>query len=79
MQKHKRSLFAQFRLGILPLKIETGRYDNTPVDERICVQCESEAVENEQHFVLHCPKYVNLREVLYREAAKLIFRWLYGT
>ena len=26
--KYKRSLFAQFRSGILPLHIETGRYSN---------------------------------------------------
>ena len=26
--------------GIIPLRIETGRYTNTPVDERICIlQC----------------------------------------
>ena len=30
MQKRTCSCFAQFRLGILPLHIETGRYDNTP-------------------------------------------------
>ena len=29
MSKRKRSLLEQFRFGILPLRIETGRYTNT--------------------------------------------------
>ena len=39
-QRKKRSLLAQFRLGILPLHIETGRYTNTPIDQRICKICD---------------------------------------
>ena len=34
--KKIRSRMAQFRLGILPLHIETGRYDNKPVFDRKC-------------------------------------------
>lgn len=36
MQKHLRSNLAQFRCGIKPLRIETGRYLSEPVEERIC-------------------------------------------
>jgi hypothetical protein len=36
MSKRNRSLLAQFRLGILPINIEIGRYSNIPLDRRIC-------------------------------------------
>ena len=51
MHKRHRSLFAQFRVGILPLYIETGRYDNTPLATRICKLCDSDALEDEFHFL----------------------------
>ena len=31
ISKHQRSLFAQFRGGILPLQVEIGRYRNLPL------------------------------------------------
>ncbi len=33
---HKRSLPAQFRMGVLQLAIETGRFKSIPVEERMC-------------------------------------------
>jgi hypothetical protein len=39
MSKRHRSLLAQFRLGILPLHIETGRFVNTCLTDRICTFC----------------------------------------
>ena len=38
-------MYTQLRLGILLLYIETGRYDNTPVANRICKLCDSHAIE----------------------------------
>ena len=52
---------AQLRAGILPLHLETGRYVNTPVHERICLCCNQEAVEDEFHFIFDCTLYSNLR------------------
>ncbi len=40
------SYLAQYQCGILPLEIETGRWQNKPVEERICKVCESGEVEN---------------------------------
>ncbi len=31
-----RSAMAKFRCGVAPLKIETGRYENIPLEARIC-------------------------------------------
>ena len=58
---------AQFRLGILPIKIETGRFINTPANERYCENC-PQLVEDEKHFLLHCPLYSDLRIILFRKA-----------
>lgn len=71
MHKRRRSLLAQFRLGILPLRIETGRYSNTPADERICQMCNLNSVEDEYHFVMNCPLYDDLRTNLFHRAQDL--------
>ena len=39
MCKHLRSILAQFRCGILPLRIETGRYHGEPVEDTLCKLC----------------------------------------
>ena len=58
-----RSFIAQTRCGILPLKIETGRFTQpkTPVDERLCIFCDLKEVEDEEHFILNCPLYLPIR------------------
>ena len=57
ISKFKRSIFCQFRSGILPLVIETGRYRNVPADERLCEICNLNLVEDEIHFLCFCPRY----------------------
>jgi len=62
MSRRRRSLMSQFRCGILPLEIETGRY--TPIYdktekknrkrtalERLCKICKSNEIEDELHFL----------------------------
>ena len=34
-----RSSFAKFRCDVAPLRIETGRYENLPIENRICFHC----------------------------------------
>ena len=67
--KYHRSLFAQFRCGILPLQIEVGRFKNMQLHERICPICHS-AVEDEVHFLCQCPLYNHLRNPLFNCARK---------
>ena len=80
ISRHRRSLLSQFRMGILPLEIETGRfypiYDKVlkknrirESHERICRICKSGDIENELHFLCICPLYQNVRNDLY---AKMI-------
>ena len=58
------SLFAQFRHGILPLKIDTSRFKNLDVEERVCELCELGVVESEIYFLCKCPLYDNIRAAL---------------
>ena len=57
-----RSLLAQFRCGILPLHIETGRIVNTPAHMRYCFICNEGRVEDEKHFLFECCKYDRVRQ-----------------
>ena len=69
--KYQRSLFAQFRCGILPLEIEVGRYRDIPLESRICKICDSDDIEDEIHFLCRCSKYDDKRRIMYSEALTL--------
>ena len=70
LKKYHRSLFAQFRSGILPLNIETGRFRGLDLCDRICPVCDVE-VEDEVHFLCKCPKYTEYRNVLFGKASAI--------
>ena len=63
ISRFKRRTMALFRSGSLPLACETGRYSRppVPVDDRLCVYCNSGRVENEKHFLMECNLYDDLR------------------
>lgn len=46
----QRAAFAKFRCGVAPLRIETGRFENKPLQERKCPFCD--IVETESHVLL---------------------------
>ena len=58
-----RKLFSRFRLSSHDLEIERGRYHKPviPVDQRICPHCKIKAVEDEEHVLLQCEAYNDLR------------------
>jgi len=68
MSKHKRSLMTQFRSGILPLNVETGRFRNIPLGDRVCTVCNMNQIEDEFHFIIQCELYDLLRQKLYDDA-----------
>ena len=61
----QRKAIAKLRLGVLPIRIETGRYERPKRSalERTCKQCDLNVPENEIHFLLHCPKHVHIRQL----------------
>ena len=60
LTRTSRSFLAQFRTGVLPLHIETGRFVGKKPEERTCFLCKTEP-ETEEHFLLKCPSYLSLR------------------
>ena len=71
LTKSQRSIYAQFRSGILPLAIETGRFSNIALNNRTCIVCNSEAIEDEYHFLCICPKYEKERKLLYSRVTEI--------
>lgn len=63
----RRSL-ASLRCGVAPLRIETGRYSQLPVDERLCEICDVGSVETEKHFLMSCNFYADTRNELFLHA-----------
>ena len=50
--RYERSLIAQIRSGILPLNIELGRFGNIFLENRLCLLCNNDCIEDEFHFVM---------------------------
>ena len=43
------------------LRIETGRWSRTPRELRVC-SCDSQAVQNETHVLIECPRSRSVRQ-----------------
>ena len=71
MSRTKRSAIAKFRCRVAPLCIETGRYEMLSVDKRYCFHCRSK-IENEEHVILECPLYCEIRHVLFSKIEILV-------
>lgn len=56
-----RNALSRFRTSSHRLRVETGRYENIARENRICIFCNMNQVENEYHFLLVCPLYRELR------------------
>lgn len=59
-----RTALAKFRFGVVPLRLETDRYERIPVEQRLCFICDN-VVEDELHVLINCPLYHDLRVDLY--------------
>ena len=70
LSRKKRSILAQFRIGILPIALETGRFKGIDVNERYCKLCSENTVESEKHLLCHCPLYAELRQTFYEEVSQ---------
>jgi len=54
-------MLMHIRSGFYELEIEKGRYNNTPIADRLCKICSLDQVENELHSILICPMFDDLR------------------
>lgn len=71
-RQHRRVL-SNFRSGCLPLAVETGRYTKPkiPLNERTCIYCTDNCVEDEKHFLLGCDFYADLRYDLMKKSGDI--------
>ena len=67
MPQCHRSALAKFRCGVAPIKVESGRYERLPLDERLCPFCNAE-IEDELHVLTVCSMYTDFRVELYTKA-----------
>ena len=67
----QRKVMSKFRLGMLHLRIETGRFIRLLPEERLCLVCNGGEVEDETHFLLRCNKYSQNRQKLFGEIPDL--------
>ncbi len=75
IDKYEKSLLSQVRYGILPLRVETGRFKNEPRQERLCIFCDANAIENVEHFLFECSLYDMYRLSLVEKAKRVINNW----
>ena len=61
--KH-RSVISKIRSGTFPIEIETGRYRQIALQDRLCKSCRDQAIEDEMHFVIKCCAYDNERQLM---------------
>ena len=73
------SAYSNFRCNSLPLRALTGRlYENIEYSECKCLICNTDAIEDEYHFLMVCPVYNYIRRqylpsVLYNSLTKSKF------
>jgi len=63
LKKNERSMLCQLRMGILPLRVETGRFVGEPLEQRTCRLCHADSIEDEVHFLFECDTYNDLRHI----------------
>jgi len=57
-----RKSLVKLRISSHKLRIETGRYDKIPRDERLCSLCNCNKTEDETHFLLDCQIFFDERQ-----------------
>ncbi len=75
LDRYDKSLLSQFRYGILPLELETGRYKGIDRENRLCTLCNLGAIEDQIHFSFICPAYDHFRTEFTNTCKDRIPRW----
>ncbi len=75
LDKYEKALLSQLRYGIIPLRIETGRYVNETREERVCTLCTTNTIESVEHFLFECEAYDTQRLPFVANAQSVIENW----
>ena len=67
MPRYHRRILSKLRAGCLSLAVETGRYmrPTIPLENRVCIFCNKNCIEDEIHFLIDCELYSDQRFELY--------------
>ena len=60
-----RKALVSFRISSHQLRIETGRYEKIPRDDRICYFCTRNKIEDKNHFLLDCKAYSQIKDTFF--------------
>ena len=89
LQPKYRQAIARIRASSHHLGIELGRHTKpkpTPIENRLCLYCSSNSIDNEFHFVLKCQKNNKERGVLFKnlspqivnQDSDILFRYIFN-
>ena len=67
VDREKRRQLTMIRGGTNHLRIERGRWEGEPEEERVCNVCLGKAIEDEKHFLLDCPMYARERANMFKQ------------
>ena len=70
----QRRLLVRLRASNYMMRIEYGRIDHIPSNDRICLLCCSGEVETEAHFVTRCAAFAELRHAFQSSDTAFSFR-----
>ena len=68
-------MVSQLRYGVLPLRVETGRFVNESRETCVCNLCHMNYIEDQYHFMFHCPLYDTYRNELLVKARNILNDW----
>lgn len=67
-----RKIMTKLRSGTNFLRVDVARQENLLLEQRVCLICDTGAVEDEAHFLLHCQQYSELRNRLFDEIEEVL-------
>ncbi len=65
LNKSHRSALAKFQCGVAPSRRETGPYEQLALNDRKCILCQADSIESEEHVILKCDAYADIRDYLF--------------
>ena len=65
MTRMQRSLIAKLYSSTLPLQVEIGRFTNVDKEDRLCIVCNENKIEDEYHFLFSCVPLQTERSLFY--------------
>ena len=58
IQKNIKIHISRIRLSLHCLNVEIGRYQNKNRQDMLCESCNTQKIDDEFHFAIHCPKFL---------------------